>query len=137
MSYTSKGTKKESFYLYQNDMAYIEDYAEQHSLNKSEAIRNILKEHKLNTYINSDELHNRLAEGIYNNLKNDFASIKFIDFNIQLIVEMLNCFLINNLKDNDNIISSDEFKSPILELAEKTIQDKIYKNYYIKNKEVK
>ncbi len=133
----SRGTKKENFYLYKSEIDYIKDYAEKNSLTKSEALRNILREHKQSSYILSDELHEKLSDGIYNNLKKDFAPIKFIDNNVSILKEMLNCFLINNVKESDNFITTDEFKSPILELAEKTIQDRIYKNYYKKNKEIK
>ena len=133
----SRGTSKKSFYLYKSDEDYIKDYADKYSLNYSEALRNILKEHRHNSYVTSDELHERLSEGIYNNLKNDFSPIRFIDNNISILIEMFNCFLINNVKENDSFITTDDFKSPILELAEKTVQDRIYKNYYKKNKEVK
>lgn len=132
-----RGASKKSFYLYKSDEDYINDYAEKNSLTKSEALRKILKEHKTNSYVTSEELHEKLSNGIYENLKNDFAPIKFIDNNVSILIEMLNCFLINNVKESDSFITSDDFKSPILEMAEETVQNRIYKNYYKKNKEVK
>ena len=43
---------------------------------------------------------------------------------------MLNCFLINNVKESDSFITTDDFKSPILEMAKETVQNRIYKNFY-------
>ena len=105
--------KNKHFYLNEETLNYINDLKNKYKLSSaSKTLEKIIEEHKefSNSY-NQKEIENT-------------------EINTQIIIEMLNCFLINNVKDSDSFIKTDDFKSPILEMAKETVQNRIYKNFY-------
>lgn len=109
--------KNKHFYLNEETLNYIDDLKNKYKLSSvSKTLEKIIEEHK--EFSNS---HNQ-------------KEIENTEINTQIIIEMLNCFLINNVKESDSFITSDDFKSPILEMAENTVKYKIYKDFYKNHK---
>lgn len=140
MCSTKKG-KKENFYLYENDMSYISQIAEKNKcVSKSDSLRLILKEHEEFSRLSSKEMYKEIAKNITDNLKNEYGEevrkskqhSNNTDKNVQILIEMLNCFIMNNIKENDIVATTDMTKTPILKRAEKEIERRIYENMYKK-----
>lgn len=103
---------KKHYYLSKDCIDYIDTIKYEEKTNASKALEQIIEEHKAykakeQSAINTDEL------------------IENIDSNTQILIEMLNFFMVNNAKESDTTITTDQFKSPMLILAEKEIERKI------------
>lgn len=140
MNDIKKETKKENFYLDKDNIKYIENYMNQNSLKKSEAIRKIIKEHEEYSKLSHKDMYKEIAKNITENLRDEYGKeVKKskqhshnTDKNVQVLIEMFNCFMINNAKESDLIITTDVTKSEILEVSEKKIERRIYENMYKK-----
>ena len=103
--------KNKHFYLDEQTLDYINNLKNKYKLSSSsKTLEKIIEEHK--------------------EFSNNQKEIENTEINTQIIIEMLNCFLINNIKENDRFITTDEFKSSILELAENTVKNRVYENFY-------
>ncbi len=103
--------KNKHFYLDEKTLDYINNLKNKYKLSSaSKALEKIIEEHK--------------------EFSNNQKEIENAEINTQIIIEMLNCFLINNVKENDSFVTTDNFKSPILELAENTVKHRVYENFY-------
>ncbi|CEJ75501.1 hypothetical protein JGS6364_PCS1200421 (plasmid) [[Clostridium] sordellii] len=125
--------KKENFYLSKDELDYIYEVMRNNSLKKSEALKKILKEHKASSYLDKEDIHKKIADNIYKNFKDqvgkDINCAKITDKNVQILIEIFNAFLVNNAKECSKPITTDQFKSPILVMAEKEIENRINKNH--------
>ena len=114
--------KKENFYLSKDELDYIYEVMRNNSLKKSEALKKILKEHKASSYLDKEDIHKKIADNIYKNFKDqvgkDINCAKITDKNVQILIEIFNAFLVNNAKECSKPITTDQFKSPILVMAE-------------------
>lgn len=128
----SKNLKKH-FYLSQKSINYIEEIRNENNLNKSKALEKIIKEHKASSHLDKEDIHKKIADNIYKNFKDqvdkNINCAKFTDKNVQILIELFNFFLVNNAKESDTVITTDQFKSPMLILAEKEIENRINKNH--------
>lgn len=125
--------KKENFYLSKDELDYIYEVMRNNSLKKSEALKKILKDHKASSYLDKEDIHKKIADNIYKNFKDqvgkDINCARITDKNVQILIEMFNAFLVNNAKECSTPITTDQFKSPILVMAEKEIENRINKNH--------
>lgn len=125
--------KKENFYLSKDELDYIYEVMRNNSLKKSEALKKILKDHKASSYLDKEDIHKKIADNIYKNFKDqvgkDINCAKITDKNVQILIEIFNAFLVNNAKECSKPITTDQFKSPILVMAEKEIENRINKNH--------
>lgn len=125
--------KKENFYLSKDELDYIYEVMRNNSLKKSEALKKILKEHKASSYLDEEDIHKKIADNIYKNFKDqvgkDINCARITDKNVQILIEIFNAFLVNNAKECSKPITTDQFKSPILVMAEKEIENRINKNH--------
>lgn len=125
--------KKENFYLSKDELDYIYEVMRNNSLKKSEALKKILKEHKASSYLDKEDIHKKIADNIYKNFKDqvgkDINCARITDKNVQILIEIFNAFLVNNAKECSKPITTDQFKSPILVMAEKEIENRISKNH--------
>ncbi|TAN64059.1 hypothetical protein WS9_014975 [Paraclostridium sordellii 8483] len=125
--------KKENFYLSKDELDYIYEVMRNNSLKKSEALKKILKEHEASSYLDKEDIHKKIADNIYKNFKDqvgkDINCAKITDKNVQILIEIFNAFLVNNAKECSKPITTDQFKSPILVMAEKEIENRINKNH--------
>lgn len=128
----SKNLKKH-FYLSGKSIDYIEEIRNENNLNKSKALEKIIKEHKASSYLDKEDIHKKIADNIYKNFKDqvgkDINCAKITDKNVQILIEIFNAFLVNNAKECSKPITTDQFKSPILVMAEKEIENRINKNH--------
>lgn len=128
----SKNLKKH-FYLSKKSIDYIEEIRNENNLNKSKALEKIIKEHKASSYLDKEDIHKKIADNIYKNFKDQVGKnincAKFTDKNVQILIEMFNAFLVNNAKECSTPITTDQFKSPVLVLAEKEVENRINKNH--------
>lgn len=129
----SKINKKENFYLSKDELDYIHEVMRENSLKKSEALKKIIKEHKASSHLDKEDIHKKIADNIYKNFKDqvgkDINCARITDKNVQILIEIFNFFLVNNAKESDTVITTDQFKSPMLILAEKEIENRINKNH--------
>ncbi|CEP45887.1 Uncharacterised protein [[Clostridium] sordellii] len=125
--------KKENFYLSTDELDYIYEVMRNNSLKKSEALKKILKEHKASSYLDKEDIHKKIADNIYKNFKDqvgkDINCARITDKNVQILIEIFNAFLVNNAKECSKPITTDQFKSPILVMAEKEIENRINKKH--------
>lgn len=125
--------KKENFYLSKDELDYIYEVMRNNSLKKSEALKKILKDHKASSYLDKEDIHKKIADNIYKNFKDqvgkDINCARITDKNVQILIEIFNAFLVNNAKECSKPITTDQFKSPILVMAEKEIENRINKNH--------
>ncbi|CEK36626.1 hypothetical protein UMC2PCS14_00501 (plasmid) [[Clostridium] sordellii] len=128
----SKNLKKH-FYLSKKSIDYIEEIRNENNLNKSKALEKIIKEHKASSYLDKEDIHKKIADNIYKNFKDqvgkDINCARITDKNVQILIEIFNAFLVNNAKECSKPITTDQFKSPILVMAEKEIENRINKNH--------
>lgn len=128
----SKNLKKH-FYLSQESIDYIEEFRTENNLTKSKALEKIIQDHKANSYLEKEDFHKKIADKIYENFKNqvgkDINCARITDKNVQVLIEMFNFFLVNNAKESDTNITTDQFKSPMLIIAEKEIENRINRNH--------
>lgn len=133
-------SKKENFYLYKEEKEYLGLYMQKHNLKKSEALRNIILEHKNNSKLTSDYIYDVIAKKLSEYIKNDIGkelkqiknTSKASDKSGQIIIELLNYHLLNSASESDTLVTTDQIKLPILDMAEKEVNSRIHRNFYIK-----
>ena len=131
---------KENFYLDTDSIKYIENYMALNSLKKSEALKKIIKDHEEFTKLSSKDMYKEIAKNITENLKDEYGkevkkSKKHslnTDKNVQVLLEMFNCFILNNWRDTDVVMTTDITKSEVYETVEKEIEGRIYQSMYEK-----
>lgn len=132
--------KRDHYYLSKETRDYILKYKEENSITKSKAVEEIIKEHEKFLRLSSKDMYKDIAKNITDNLKNEYGEevkkskqhSNSTDKNVQILIEMLNCFIMNNMKENDIVATTDITKTPILKRAEKEIERRIYENMYKK-----
>lgn len=137
----TKENKKENFYLDTDSIKYMENYMALNSLKKSEALKKIIKEHEEFSKLSSKDMYKEIAKNITENLKYEYGKevkkskqhSSNTDKNVQVLLEMFNCFILNNWKDTDIVMTTDITKSELLETSEKEIERRIYKGMYKKH----
>ena len=136
-----KDNKKENFYLDTESIKYIENYMALNSLKKSESLKKIIKEHEEFSKLSSKDMYKEIAKNITENLKEEYGKevkkskqqSSNTDKNVQVLLEMFNCFILNNWRDTDIVVTTDITKSELLETSEKEIERRIYKGMYEKH----
>lgn len=128
----SKNLKKH-FYLSQESIDYIEEIRTKNKLTKSKALEKIIQEHKANSYLSKEDFNKKIADKIYENFKEqvgkDINCARITDKNVQVLIEMFNFFLVNNARESDTNITTDQFKAPMLIMAEKEIENRINRKH--------
>lgn len=138
---TEDEKKREHYYLSKEIRDYILKYKEKNKLTKSKAIESIIKEHEEFSRLSSKEMYKEIAKNITENLKEEYGKevkkskqqSSNTDKNVQVLLEMFNCFILNNWKDTDVVMTTDITKSELLETSEKEIERRIYKGMYEKH----
>lgn len=87
---------------------YIKKVAKKSNLSESNVVENILKEYMSNNIDISKQ-------------------IETINKNTQILNEMFNCFILNNWRDTDIVMTTDITKSELLETSEKEIERRMLK----------
>ena len=87
---------------------YIKKIAKKSNLSESNVVENILKEYMSNNINISKQIEN-------------------INKNTQILNEMFNCFILNNWRDTDIVVTTDITKSELLETSEKEIERRMLK----------
>jgi hypothetical protein len=87
---------------------YIKKIAKKSNLSESNVVENILKEYMSNNIDISKQ-------------------IETINKNTQILNEMFNCFILNNWRDTDIVVTTDITKSELLETSEKEIERRMLK----------
>lgn len=138
----SKSSKH--YYITNKSIKYIEKYKEDNNIpTVSGALDNIIKEHqdvskeKINSAyeILSRDISEQIKSCFSEELKKIKISSRASDKNTQIMLQLLNCILYNNLEWQDILIS--DCKTPILEKAEKEIENEIRKNHYKNSRSMK
>ncbi len=116
--------------LRESTIEYITDYKEQHQLSSlTKAVELIINEHRAATLNQNEDIANRVIEKFEHKYGNAITRIRLgtnaADVNIQIIMEIINSFAVNNTFDIGDFVSISTMKAPILEEAEHTIKSKI------------
>jgi len=125
----NKNNKKEvKHYLNKEDLVYVINFQkENHLSSRGKAIEKIIAEHKQFNKNYQEKLINILGKSIAENLKENFKTLEkrtsYSDFNLQVIIEILNAMCLKN--NIGKIRNSNEFKSEALEISEKYVKEKI------------
>ncbi|CEK36535.1 hypothetical protein UMC2_34051 [[Clostridium] sordellii] len=139
---TSK--KKKLYYISSDTIKYIEQYKENNDISTaSKALETIIKNHKEVSKEKINSAYEILSRDISEQIKSCFSeelkkikiSSRASDKNTQIMLQLLNCILYNNLEWQDILIS--DCKTPILEKAEKEIENEIMKKHYKKSGSMK
>lgn len=121
---------KTTFRLQQSTIDYLTDYKEQHQLSSmTSAIEKIIYEHRAATLSQNEDIANRVIEKFESKYGNALTRIRLAsnaaDVNIQILMEIINSFAVNNTFDIGEFVSIATIKAPILEEAEHTTKSKI------------
>lgn len=132
------------YYITNKSIEYIEKYKENNNIpTVSGALDSIIKEHKNISKEKINSAYEILSRDISEQIKSCFSeelkkiktSSRASDKNTQIMLQLLNCILYNNLEWQDILIS--DCKTPILEKAEKEIENEIRKNHYKNSRSMK
>lgn len=116
--------------LRQSTIDYLNDYKEQHQLSSfTKAMELIIDEHRASTLQQNESIANRVLEKFENKYGNALTRIRMAsnaaDVNIQILMEIINSFAVNNTFDIGEFVSIATMKAPILDEAEHTTKSKI------------
>ncbi len=116
--------------LRQPTIDYIINYQEEHQLNSiTAAVETIINEHKAANMNPNEDVANRIIEKFDSKYGNALTRIRLAsnaaDVNIQILMEIINSFAVNNTFDIGEFVSIATMKAPVLEEAEHTTKSKI------------
>lgn len=119
-----------SIRLKQPTIDYVISYQEERNLNSiTAAVEMIINEHKAANMNTNEDIANRIIEKFENKYGNALTRIRLAsnaaDVNIQILMEIINSFAINNTFDIGEFVSIASMKAPVLEEAEQTTKSKI------------
>lgn len=116
--------------LQQSTIDYIISYQQQHNLSSmTMAVENIFAEHRAANMSQNEDIANRVIEKFESKYGNALTRIRLgtnaADVNIQILMEIINSFAINNTFDIGEFVPISTMKAPVLEQAEHTTKSKI------------
>ena len=116
--------------LKESTIEYITDYKEQHQLSSmTKAVELIINEHRAATLNQNEDIANRVIEKIEHKYGNAITRIRLgtnaADVNIQILMELINSFAVNNTFEIGEFVSIATMKAPVLEEAERVTKAKI------------
>lgn len=119
-----------TFRLKQSTIDYITAYQEQNKLSSlTAAAERIIEEHRTENMDQNEDIVNRFIERFESKYGNALTRIRLAsnaaDVNIQILMELVNSFAINNTFDIGEFVSIATMKAPVLEKAEHTTKSKI------------
>lgn len=93
------------------------------------AVENIFAEHRAANMSQNEDIANRVIEKFESKYGNALTRIRLgtnaADVNIQILMEIINSFAINNTFDIGEFVPISTMKAPVLEQAEHTTKSKI------------
>lgn len=128
---SSKEPKKQTgLRLRQSTIDYITEYKEKHHLSSmTKAAEMIFDEHRAANMNQNENIANRVIEKFESKYSNALTRIRIAsnaaDVNIQILMEIINSFAVNNTFDIGEFVSIATMKAPVLEQAEHTTKAKI------------
>ena len=128
---TNKEPKKQTgLRLRESTIDYIIDYKETHHLSSmTKAAEMIFDEHRAASMNQNEDIANRVIEKFESKYGNALTRIRIgtnaADINIQILMEIINSFAVNNAFDIGEFVSIATMKAPVLEQAEHTTKTKI------------
>lgn len=122
--------KQTGLRLRQSTIDYLTEYKEQHQLSSlTKATELIINEHRAATLSQNEDIANRVIEKFESKYGNALTRIRLAsnaaDVNIQILMEIINSFAVNNTFDIGEFVSIATIKAPVLEEAEHTTKSKI------------
>lgn len=116
--------------LRQSSVDYINSYKEQYQLSSvTKAVELIINEHRAATLNQNEDIANRVIEKFESKYGNALTRIRLgtnaADVNIQILMELINSFAINNTFEIGEFVSIATMKAPVLAEAEHTTKAKI------------
>lgn len=122
--------KQTGLRLRQSTIDYLTEYKEQHQLSSlTKATELIINEHRVATLSQNEDIANRVIEKFESKYGNTLTRIRLAsnaaDVNIQILMEIINSFAVNNTFDIGEFVSIATMKAPVLEEAEHTTKSKI------------
>lgn len=117
-------SKQKHLRLNEKDIEYIEEVMLKKGIeNFNKGVEIIVKEHKIHSEMGLDLIENMIRTILQNELKKIMYSVNSADKNSQIIMELINGFMIKqNIKD---LLFTDEETSPVINKATETVNKRI------------
>lgn len=119
--------KQTAFRLTDTALEYLENYADENNLNRTESLEKIIREHKEQSKetlsVIADEVVNRIDDEYKNLFTRLRLSSNFTDRNVQIILEILNTLMVN--LDIKHAFPTHSAKSAPFERCENVVKERI------------